>query len=54
MKSPLTVTYFQFMASLEEWVSRAVVFSNQSEILSMYARGYPVQEVGEYLEAKSA
>lgn len=53
MNRAILVTYDQFCVSLTEYVSRRRILANYCEVLSLYAQGYDVTEVGAYLRAKN-
>lgn len=38
----MSTTFFQFQASLEEWMTREAIYLYAAELLSMYAHGVPV------------
>lgn len=45
MKQALRVTYFQFYASMTEWLDEAVLLRYQAEIFGMYCAGSTVSAV---------
>lgn len=45
----VSTTYFQFQASLEEWMTREAICLYAAELLSMYAHGVPVHKAASVL-----
>lgn len=42
----LQVSFDQYRAQLEEWLTRRQIYAHTSEILACYARGIAVEETG--------
>jgi hypothetical protein len=51
---PITVDFFQFSRSLNEWLDDEVILKYQAEIFSLYAASYSVEQVARILGAKEA
>lgn len=52
MNKAIRVTFWQFEAQLSEWIKTTQMNEYKCEIFSLYAAGYDVEEVAEYIEER--